>query len=105
MHIVNGRTHILEDRLEGHVENTCQEPILHPGKLCEQVEEDAHSLVIQVIQVVFLIISYKSVNRLEKHALLVILVRLEIVDETSEQVDLGQVEQGVVDIDPLLIQL
>ena len=102
MNIVDGRTHILEDGLEGHVENTCQEPILHPGKLCEQVEEDAHSLVIQVFTSC---ISCKSVNSLEKHALLVILVRLEIVDETSEQVDLGQVEQGVVDIDPLLIQL
>ena len=55
MHIVDGRTHILEDGLEGHVENTCQEPILHPEKLCEQVEEDAHSLVIQVTQVVFLV--------------------------------------------------
>ena len=30
VNIVNGPPHILEDRLEGHVQVTRQEPILHP---------------------------------------------------------------------------
>ena len=40
-----------------------------------------------------------------RRSLLVILVCLEIVDEAGEEVDLWQVEQGVVNIDPLLVQL
>jgi hypothetical protein len=39
------------------------------------------------------------------HSLFVVLVGLEVVDEAGQQVDLGQVEEGVVHIDPLLIEL
>ena len=49
--------------------------------------------------------SIKGVPQRSRHSLLVILVSLEIVYEAGEQVDLRQVEQGVVDIDPLFIKL
>ena len=39
------------------------------------------------------------------HLLLVVFVRLEEINEAGEQIDLWQVEQGVVHIDPLLIKL
>ena len=39
------------------------------------------------------------------HLLLVVFVRLEEINEAGEQIDLWQVEQGVVHIDPLLVKL
>ena len=39
------------------------------------------------------------------HLLLVIFVRLEEINEAGEQIDLWQVEQGVVHINPLLVKL
>ena len=79
MDVVHGAPDVLEDRLEGHVQVTDQEAVLHPGET-------------------FIVVMFLDL-------LLVFRVVLEEVNEAGQQVDLRQVEQGVVHVDPLLVQL
>ena len=44
--------------------------------------------------------TWAAVGRIAQYSLFVVLVVLEVIHQTSQQVDLRQIEQSVVHIDP-----